>query len=176
MFAIVAESAQPSPYPHFRASISLPGVSKHFRICCDCCRTTASASSSRRPWSSPTGEVAMAASPLSATAFGSAAEGDIAFSKPGKSKCCTGVRRKRCAVKSVGLVRLLKLHQLRTAAGASSRLGKTEQLVSSASPMSVCVHCLWCATLAPLQSDLQEHLGELRIHRTSLMNHGLHSV
>jgi hypothetical protein len=94
MFAIVAESAQPSPYPHFRASISLPGVSKHFRICCDCCRTTASASSSRRPWSSPTGEVAMAASPLSATAFGSAAEGDIAFSKPGKSKCCTGVRSK----------------------------------------------------------------------------------
>ena len=49
-------------YLHFRASISLPGVSRHLRIKCVCCRTTASASSRRRAWSSIAGGEAMMAS------------------------------------------------------------------------------------------------------------------
>lgn len=39
-------------HPHLRASISFPGVSRHFRIISDCCRTTPRASSRRRVWSS----------------------------------------------------------------------------------------------------------------------------
>lgn len=42
-------------YPHFSASINLPGVSRHLRIMADCCRTTPNASSRRRVWSSWTG-------------------------------------------------------------------------------------------------------------------------
>ena len=46
-------------YQHLSASISLPGVSMHFRISDVCCRTASRASSSRRPWSSEPVGVAM---------------------------------------------------------------------------------------------------------------------
>ena len=42
-------------HPHFRASMSFPGVSRHLRIWLACCLTIPSASSSRRPWSSAVG-------------------------------------------------------------------------------------------------------------------------
>jgi hypothetical protein len=40
------------PYQHFNASMSLPGVSMHFRMRDVCWRTATSASSRRRAWSS----------------------------------------------------------------------------------------------------------------------------
>lgn len=42
---------QVDTHPHLRASMSFPGVSRHFRICEDCIRTTPNASSSSLPWS-----------------------------------------------------------------------------------------------------------------------------
>jgi hypothetical protein len=42
-------------YLHLRASISFPGVSKHLRMSCVCCRTWIKASSSNLPWSSMAG-------------------------------------------------------------------------------------------------------------------------
>lgn len=46
-------------YQHFRASISLPGVSRHLRMTEVCCRTATKASSRRRAWSSGGAGVAM---------------------------------------------------------------------------------------------------------------------
>ena len=45
----------PNTYLHLRASMSLPGDSRHRRIMVVCCRTTDKASSSNRAWSSTTG-------------------------------------------------------------------------------------------------------------------------
>ena len=55
-------------YLHFNASMSFPGVSRHLRIRCVCCLTTASASSSSLAWSSTAGGLAMARIKLSRSA------------------------------------------------------------------------------------------------------------
>lgn len=47
-------------YQHFNASISFPGVSRHFRINDVCCRTATNASSRRRAWSSGAAGVVIA--------------------------------------------------------------------------------------------------------------------
>lgn len=74
--------------------MSLPGVSRHFRIICDCCRTTPKASSRSRPWSSAGVGVVDMLGACVQSAHSSTAPEEIAR----KRQDHQGVRRNRCDV------------------------------------------------------------------------------
>lgn len=83
--------------PHLRASISLPGVSRHLRIWTACCRTTPRASSSRRPWSSWVGGfVAIATSGLVYDQWEAVVSMGRGIEE--KTDLCAAVRRERTAL------------------------------------------------------------------------------